>query len=41
MNDTYIVMIVTLVIWLGVFLYLIGLDRKVSRLTKEVERNEQ
>ena len=32
MDANYIVMIVTLIIWLGIFLYLLSLDRKVHRL---------
>jgi CcmD family protein len=32
MDANYIVMAVTLIIWLGIFLYLLSLDRKVSRL---------
>ena len=32
-------MIVTLVIWIGVFLYLLRLDRRVTRLQKESDRS--
>jgi CcmD family protein len=34
----FVVMAVTLVVWLGIFVYLWGLDRKVKRLEKEVRR---
>jgi CcmD family protein len=34
MTSNYVVMIVTLVIWVGVFLYLLRLDVKVKRLRK-------
>jgi CcmD family protein len=34
----FVVMAVTLVVWLGIFVYLWGLDRKVRRLEKEVRR---
>lgn len=34
----FVVMAVTLVTWLGVFAYLWGLDRKVRRLEREVQR---
>jgi CcmD family protein len=34
MSSNLITMIVILVIWMGVFLYLIRLDRKVERLKK-------
>lgn len=35
MTSNYVVMIVTLVIWVGVFFYLLRLDRKVRRLGKK------
>ncbi len=34
MNANIVVMIVTLIIWLGVFLYLLSLDRKVRKLER-------
>ncbi len=34
MSSNLTAMIVTLIIWIGVFLYLLRLDRKVSRLEK-------
>jgi CcmD family protein len=37
MDANYVVMAVTLIIWAGLFGYLISLDRKVNRLEK---RNE-
>lgn len=37
MDANYVVMIVTLVIWVGIFLYLLSLDKKVAKLEK---RNE-
>lgn len=37
MDSNYVVMIVTLIIWVGLFLYLFSLDRKVKKLEK---RNE-
>jgi CcmD family protein len=35
MTSNYVVMIVTLVIWIGVFLYLLRLDAKIKRLEKK------
>ncbi|MFH1336212.1 MAG: CcmD family protein [Candidatus Zixiibacteriota bacterium] len=35
MSSNYIPMIVTLVIWVGIFLYLFQLDRKIEKLTKK------
>lgn len=40
MSDLYVVMTTVLVVWVGVFLYLVSLDRKVARLKREVDRNE-
>jgi len=37
MSANYVVMIVTLVIWFGLFMYLFSLDRKVTRLEKTDE----
>jgi CcmD family protein len=34
----FVVMAVTLIVWLGIFAYLWGLDRKVKRLEKECRR---
>ncbi|MGB7061636.1 MAG: CcmD family protein [Candidatus Zixiibacteriota bacterium] len=35
MTSNCVVMIVTLVIWIGVFLYLLRLDAKIKRLEKK------
>jgi CcmD family protein len=35
MSSNYVVMIVTLVIWVGVFLYLLRLDAKVKKIEKK------
>jgi CcmD family protein len=35
MSSNYVPMIVTLVIWVGIFLYLFQLDRKIKRMTKK------
>jgi len=37
MNANYVVMIVVLIIWLGIFLYLFSLDKRLKKLEK---RNE-
>ncbi|PKK82729.1 MAG: CcmD family protein [candidate division Zixibacteria bacterium HGW-Zixibacteria-1] len=37
MNANYIVMIVVLIIWIGIFLYLMGLDRRIKRIEKKNE----
>jgi CcmD family protein len=36
-NPLYIVMLIVLICWLGIFLYLFRLDRKVSRLEQRLK----
>ena len=38
MTDAMKVMVVILVVWVGLFLYLLKLDRDVARLTREVRK---
>jgi len=38
MSDISVVMIAVLIIWAGVFLYLVAIDRKVARLRREMQR---
>jgi len=35
MSSNYVTMMVTLIIWIGVFFYLLRLDRKVEELRKK------
>jgi len=37
MSSNYVTMMVTLVIWVGVFFYLVRLDRKVKKLEKKMK----
>ena len=37
MGSNYIVMLVILIIWLGIFLYLLSLDSKIKKLEKKNE----
>lgn len=37
MTSNYTVMIVTLVIWVGVFFYLLRLDRKVRKIREKMK----
>jgi len=37
MDPNYVVMVVTLVIWIGIFLYLLSLDKKVKKLENKDE----
>jgi CcmD family protein len=32
MDANYVVMIVTLIIWVGIFLYLLSIDKKIRKL---------
>jgi CcmD family protein len=41
MSDITILMIITLVIWLGLFSYLWKLDRKIKNLLSEVDPPEK
>jgi len=36
-DANFIVMIVVLIIWIGIFFYLVSLDRKVKRLERKDE----
>jgi CcmD family protein len=36
MDGNYVALIVTLVVWIGVFVMIMRLDRKVSKLEKKV-----
>lgn len=40
-EDIYIVMIVTMIVWGGIFFYLMYLDRKVKNLEKRIEMDEE
>jgi len=40
-EDIYIVMIVTLLIWGGLFFYIFFLDRKVKALSERIEIDEE
>lgn len=37
MDPVYVVLIVNLIIWLGVFLYVNKTDREIKRLKREIE----
>jgi CcmD family protein len=41
MNPTYAILIAILVIWVGVFLYLVALDRKLDRISREMKHHER
>ena len=40
MNSTYVVLAAILIIWLGIFFYLVTLDRKLNRISREINRHE-
>ncbi len=40
-EDIYVVMIVTMIVWGGIFFYLMYLDRKVKNLEKRIEMDEE
>jgi hypothetical protein len=39
-NQMYIVLIVTLLIWTGIVLFLIRIDKKISLLESKLKRDE-
>lgn len=36
-NAIYIVMIIVLIVWAGIFLYLFGLDKKLKKIEEEIK----
>ncbi|MCL5034654.1 MAG: CcmD family protein [Bacteroidetes bacterium] len=40
-NSLYVVLLVVLVIWVGIFAYLFRLDKKVTRLYEKSEREKE
>ena len=38
-NAIYIVMIIVLIVWIGVFLYLYNLDKRLKEIQKEMEHD--
>jgi len=39
-NQLYIVLFIALVIWLGIFIYIFRIDKKLSKLEKEEIQDE-
>ncbi|MFZ2324645.1 MAG: CcmD family protein [Ignavibacteriaceae bacterium] len=42
-NAIYIVMIIVLIVWAGIFLYMLSLDKKIKKIEKEMlgDKNEK
>ena len=40
MSGSAFVLAAILVIWLGIFVYLVSVERKLNRLARRVDRNE-
>jgi len=42
-NAIYIVMIIVLIVWIGIFFYLLGMDRRIKSIEKEMkgDKNEE
>jgi len=34
-NSNYVVLVAVLIIWIGIFFYLKGIDKKINKLEKE------
>lgn len=39
-NQQYIVLLVTLLVWIGIVWYLVRLDNKVDKLEKRIKKDE-
>jgi len=39
-NAIYIVMIIVLIVWTGIFSYLFSLDKRLKKIEKEVKENK-
>ncbi|GBD89060.1 hypothetical protein BMS3Abin03_03006 [bacterium BMS3Abin03] len=40
-NAIYIVMIIVLIVWTGIFLYLFALDKRLKSIEKEINNEEK
>ena len=42
-NALYIVMIIVLIVWVGIFFYMLALDKRIKNVEKELvgEKNEE
>ena len=40
-NAIYIVMIIVLIVWTGIFLYLVNLDKRIKNVEKEFKNSGQ
>jgi CcmD family protein len=40
-NSIFIVMIIVLIVWGGIFAYLLNLDKKLNRIEKEINAGEK
>jgi len=42
-NAIYIVMIIVLIVWAGIFFYMLSLDKKIKKIEKEIlgDKNEK
>lgn len=42
-NAIYIVMIIVLIVWTGIFLYMLSLDKRIKKVEKEMlgDKNEK
>lgn len=40
-NSIFIVMIIVLIVWAGIFAYLLNLDKKLNRIEKEINAGDK
>jgi CcmD family protein len=39
-HPVFVVLIISLVVWFGLFVYLFRMDRKIGKLEKEIDRKD-
>lgn len=39
-NDLYVVLLILFIIWIGIFIYLYILDKKISKLENVIQKSE-
>lgn len=40
-NSLYIVLIIVLIVWFGIFAYMLNLDRRLDKIEKETRKNNE
>lgn len=40
-NSLYIVLIISIICWLGIFFYLLNLDKKINKIEKKINNKQK